>query len=151
MGKKNVTLKKLRGQLNRQVCLVVGICVILIVGLSEIFSGNAIVSLRDSNAEENLLSKSTTNAKLINEWLIRQGDILTTVADSLSYMGFTDDDKITNYIAGELERNQDAMMYYVCFEENKKVLPANHSKIDLDPTERDWWKTGGFINGYYCG
>lgn len=140
MGKKNVTLKKLRGQLNRQVCLVVGICVILIVGLSEIFSGNAIVSLRDSNAEENLLSKSTTNAKLINEWLIRQGDILTTVADSLSYMGFTDDDKITNYIAGELERNQDAMMYYVCFEENKKVLPANHSKIDLDPTERDWWK-----------
>ena len=62
-------------------------------------------------------------------------------------MNTKDPDTIMNYLEKNLSENKDALMYYVCFGYDGGVLPADHSKLDLDPTTRDWWKQAIAKNG----
>lgn len=73
-------------------------------------------------------------------WLSAQAQVVHSMANSLVYMNTTDKDEIEGYLEASLKENDNALMYYVCFEYNKSVFPADHSEVDLDPTSREWWK-----------
>lgn len=83
----------------------------------------------------------------MNEWLIEQGNIAHTITNAVAFMNTKDPDTIMNYLEKNLSENKDALMYYVCFGYDGGVLPADHSKLDLDPTTRDWWKQAIAKNG----
>ena len=54
-------------------------------------------------------------------------------------MNTKDTDHVMDYLEKALSENKEALMYYLCFGYDGGVFPANHSKIDLDPTT----ETGG--------
>ena len=83
----------------------------------------------------------------MNEWLSEQGNIAHTITNAVAFMNTKDPDTIMNYLEKNLSENKDALMYYVCFGYDGGVLPADHSKLDLDPTTRDWWKQAIAKNG----
>ena len=60
--------------------------------------------------------------------------------NALAVMDRDDTDAIMDYLEVNLNENENALMYYCCFGYDGGVLPADHSKLDLDPTTRDWWK-----------
>ena len=92
-------------------------------------------------------AEAQTNAGVVNEWLIEQGNIAHTITNAVAFMNTKDPDTIMNYLEKNLSENKDALMYYVCFGYDGGVLPADHSKLDLDPTTRDWWKQAIAENG----
>ena len=92
-------------------------------------------------------AEAQTNAGVVNEWLIEQGNIAHTITNAVAFMNTKDPDTIMNYLEKNLSENKDALMYYVCFGYDRGVLPADHSKLDLDPTTRDWWKQAIAKNG----
>ncbi len=79
------------------------------------------------------------NAKIIDEWLKDQGNIVQTMAESLSISNYEDTDAIEDYLEQCLSNNPSALMYYVCYDYDGGVYPADHSVLDLDPTTRGWW------------
>lgn len=92
-------------------------------------------------------AEAQTNAGVVNEWLIEQGNIAHTITNAVAFMNTKDPDTIMNYLEKNLSENKDALMYYVCFGYDGGVLPADHSQLDLDPTTRDWWKQAIAENG----
>lgn len=92
-------------------------------------------------------AEAQTNAGVVNEWLIEQGNIAHTITNAVAFMNTKEPDTIMNYLEKNLSENKDALMYYVCFGYDGGVLPADHSKLDLDPTTRDWWKQAIAKNG----
>ena len=92
-------------------------------------------------------AEAQTNAGVVNEWLIEQGNIAHTITNAVAFMNTKDPDTIMNYLEKNLSENKDALMYYVCFGYDGGVLPSDHSKLDMDPTTREWWKQAIAKNG----
>ena len=80
-----------------------------------------------------------SNAELINEWIKAQGEKVELMKASLMKMDYEDTAAIENYLEDCLKQNPSALMYYVCYDYDGGVFPADHSKLDLDPTTRSWW------------
>ncbi len=93
-----------------------------------------------SNEKELLLSQAEDNALVMEHWLQEQGSIVHTMKTALEQMKTADTAVIMDYLQANLEENDSALMYYCCFGYDGGVFPADHSKLDLDPTTRDWWK-----------
>lgn len=93
-----------------------------------------------SNEKELLLAQAEDNALVMEHWLQEQGSIVHTMKTALEQMKTADTAVIMDYLQANLEENDSALMYYCCFGYDGGVFPADHSKLDLDPTTRDWWK-----------
>lgn len=108
----------------------------------------ALVSVNAANISKNLVNYGQTivkqdasnNAKIINDWLTEQGNNVSLMTKTLSIMEYEDTEAIENYIADCMTDNSSALMYYVCYDYDGGVYPADHSVLDLDPTTRGWWK-----------
>lgn len=133
MGKRMRTIKT-------SISVSVTLMVIVLIVITTVFScmTNRKIMIQD---EENLIqSEADKSAETINGWLEKQAETIHTMCTTLKYMDTKDADVIMDYLEKNLNENGNALMYYCCLEDEKAVLPANHSSIDLDPTERDWWK-----------
>ena len=128
------------GTVKGSVSFFVAVCIMVIIVVSQISVSVVVGKILVQDSKTELWSEAEENADIINGWMERQADILTTMKNSLVYLNDTDHEKIMDYLNLNLSENEDALMYYVCFEYDKSVLPADHSKLDLDPTERVWWK-----------
>lgn len=121
----------------------IALLVILLMALSiaVIVTINVIDSSKNLNIDEKALvqSYSKDNAKTINAWLNEQGAILELIKYNVSNMKYEDTDAIEDYLEEVLPLNPAALMYYVCYDYDGGVYPANHSVLDLDPTTRGWW------------
>ncbi|MDD6481872.1 MAG: methyl-accepting chemotaxis protein [Lachnospiraceae bacterium] len=140
-------MKKIGKSIKGRISIAITILVTLLIAVTTI---NSSVMSRNRMLEDEkklLSSEAQINAKVINQWLQRQADIVHTMSSTLEYMNTRDGDAIMNYLGKNLSENESALMYYCCLENEKTVLPADHSTIDLDPTERDWWKQAIEKNG----
>lgn len=142
MGKVNKKMSRVVGgqSLSTRVIIVVAILMLGLIVVSEICSGIVIQTLMTDNCEQILEAKSTANAKIIDNWASDQMHRLDGMITSLEAARTLEHESIMMYLEKQLENNPGALMYYVCFEYDKSVNPADHSVLDLDPTERDWWK-----------
>lgn len=91
--------------------------------------------------------QAQTNASVVNEWLNEQANIVHTIRNSVAFSNSKDIEQIMNYLEQCLAANDNALMYYLCLAYDGGVFPADHSKLDLDPTTRDWWKQAIEKNG----
>lgn len=130
---------KERRTIKQGILSVVSISIIVVILLSLVLSSNMIQKNLKESARQYVTLESKETASEINGWLKNQGTILHTMKNSLVFMNDTNHEKIENYLEESLTDNSEALMYYVCFEYDKSVLPADHSVVDLDPTTREWW------------
>lgn len=141
--------KEKKGTIKGRVSVFVAICIMLIIAISQICNSIVVNNLLTNDSIASLESDAEDNARTINEWIERQAGILTTIKDNLEFEGDTDHEKIMNYLEKALGSNEDALMYYACFEYDRSVLPANHAEVGVDPTTRDWWvaavESGGIV------
>lgn len=128
--------KTIKGKLtfNTAVFIVVAIIV------CEIVSVNALKSNMTNQTKQYVSKEAQTNARVINEWLQGQANTVHTITNTIAFMNTKDTEQVMDYLEKSLGENKDALMYYLCFGYDGGVFPADHSKLDLDPTTRDWWK-----------
>lgn len=131
---------KVKGSIRFRIAGLVTVGIVLIIFVTAIINGVSMKKVMVDNENVILSDEAVSNAKIINQWLERQGDIVHTLRNSLAFMNEKNENKIMDYLEENLACNEDALMYYCCFGYNGGVLPANHSELDLDPTTRDWWK-----------
>lgn len=136
-----------KGTIRGRIELAITLGTILIIAITVV---NSVLMTRNNmvRSEKQLLTEDAdTNAQVIDQWLLKEAGIIHTMRDTLAYMNTKDGETIMNYLEKQLGENEDALMYYCCLEKEKSVLPADHSTLDLDPTERDWWKQAVSENG----
>ena len=125
----------IRGKVNAYVILQMVIVVTILITISSI----QYASSMQSRANELILQEAENNSKIINNWLIKQGEFLEIMKATLSKMKYEDTTAIEDYLAECLKINPSALMYYACYDYDGGVYPADHSVLDLDPTTRGWW------------
>ena len=123
------------------------VSLILAILICELLSVSTLQSNLTSQARNYVEAQANTNASVVNEWLVEEGNIVHTIRNGVAFMNTKDTDQIMDYLEVNLAANEDALMYYVCFAYDGGVFPADHSKLDLDPTTRDWWKMAIAENG----
>jgi methyl-accepting chemotaxis protein len=128
--------KTIRGKITLQTAIYLIVTIII----CEIVSVNALQSNMTSQAEDYINMEAENNAKIVNEWLVEQANIVHTIRNAIEHMDSDDKNEIMDYLAVNLEANENALMYYFCLGYDGGVFPADHSVLDLDPTTRDWWK-----------
>ncbi len=119
---------------------VVTLCMVLIIVATVTNSAVSTKNIMEASIKGILSANAGNNAAIIDGWISEQGSIVRTMCSTLTYMDPKDTQTIMDYLQQNLQENEDALMYYCCFGYDGAVYPADHSSLDLDPTERDWWK-----------
>lgn len=127
------------GSIRGKLILYILLCAIVIIGTTGVINCIILRSAVTNSEQDVLVAEANGNSDIINEWLVRQGDVVETLKSALEVMDRDDEDAIMDFLAASLEEHQEALMYYCCFGYNGGVLPADHSTLDLDPTTRSWW------------
>lgn len=130
-----------------QIELIITLCTVFIIAVICIINGISTKNIMESNEKELLKKTAVITSHVINGWLEEQADIVHTIRNGLAYMNSKDTEAIMDYLELNLAENENALMYYCCFSYDKGVFPADHSTLDLNPTERDWWKQAIAENG----
>lgn len=140
-------MKRQKGSIRGRIELAITLSTILIIVVTVVNSAWMTRNNMVTNAKQLLTTNAQTNAKVIDQWLNEEAAVVHTMRNTLAYMDTKDGDTIMNYLEKQLNDNENALMYYCCLQKEKSVLPADHSSLDLDPTERDWWKQAVAKNG----
>lgn len=140
-------MKRITTTIKGQIELLITLCTIFIIAVICIINGISTKDIMVSEEKDLLEKTASTTSNVISEWLEEQADIVHTMRNALAYMDKKDTDAIMNYLELNLSENENALMYYCCFAYDKGVFPADHSELDLNPTERDWWKQAIAENG----
>lgn len=128
--------KTIKGKLTFNTAIFIVVAIIV----CEIVSVNALKSNMTNQTKQYVSKEAQTNARVINEWLQGQANTVHTITNTIAFMNTKDTEQVMDYLEKSLGENKDALMYYLCFGYDGGVFPADHSKLDLDPTTRDWWK-----------
>lgn len=131
----------LKGSIRFRIAGLVTVGIVVIILVTAFINGATTKNVMIDNEGIILSDEAVSNAKVINQWLEKQGSIVHTLRNSLAFMNEKNEQKIMDYLEENLAGNEDALMYYCCFGYNGGVLPADHSELDLDPTTRSWWIT----------
>lgn len=131
--------KKFMWGIKNRIITMVGLLMILAVIVVVVIS--LISSTRNLREDENvlLMAYAEDNARTMEAWLDKQGGILELVCATVQNMKYENVDDIEDYLEHALAKNSAALMYYVCYDYDGGVYPADHSVLDLDPTTRAWW------------
>lgn len=127
------------GSIKGRIILYVALCTIVIIAVTAALSSIVLKDALQTSEHNVLIAEAEGTGDTIDQWLIRQADIVETMKSALAEMDKDDREGIMDFLETNLSQNQDALMYYCCFGYNGGVLPANHSSLDLDPTTRSWW------------
>lgn len=127
------------GSIKGRIILYVALCTIVIIAVTAALSSIVLKDALQTSEHNVLIAEAEGTGDTIDQWLIRQADIVETMKGALAEMDKDDREGIMDFLETNLSQNQDALMYYCCFGYNGGVLPANHSSLDLDPTTRSWW------------
>lgn len=137
------------GSIKGRIIVYVALCTVVIIVVTAALSSIVLRSALQTSEHNVLIAEAQGTGDTIDQWLIRQADIVETMKSALAEMNKNDVEGIMDFLEVNLSQNRDALMYYCCFGYNGGVLPANHSSLDLDPTTRSWWKDalaeGGLI------
>ena len=116
------------------------IFVMIIIVVMGVVGAIAIHKTVTDETNQLLSMQSSTTAQTIDNWLIAEGAKVHGIKQAVEQMDYNNTDAIMDYIDKALKDNENALMYYICYDYDGGVFPADHSKLDLDPTSRGWWK-----------
>lgn len=127
------------GSIKGRIILYVALCTIVIIAVTAALSSIVLKDALQTSEHNVLIAEAEGTGDTIDQWLIRQADIVETMKSALAEMDKNNREGIMDFLETNLSQNKDALMYYCCFGYNGGVLPANHSSLDLNPTTRSWW------------
>lgn len=127
------------GSIKGKIIIYVTLCIVVIIAVTAAINSFVLRGALIDSEHELLITEAENNSEIIDEWLIRQADIVETMKNALATMDKNDVNAIMDFLEVNLTQNKDALMYYCCFGYNGGVFPADRSVLDLDPTTRSWW------------
>lgn len=123
-----------------RIAILITLCTLVIIVAMIANIAISINNIMISDEKQLLQEDAESNADTINQWLDEQSSIVHTLGIGLQYMNTSDTNAIMDYLEVNLAENESALMYYCCFGYDGGAFPADHSTLDLDPTERGWWR-----------
>lgn len=137
--KRNDKKQSFLGSIKGRIIFYAALCTILIITVTAVVNSIVLNDALKTSEHNVLLVKAESTSDIIDEWLMGQANILETMKSALETMDKDDTNAIMDFLQDNLVNNEEALMYYCCFGYNGGVMPADHSKLDLDPTTRSWW------------
>jgi len=132
---------KKRFGLAAKISIIAAICMFIVAAVVQTTFFFRFRSAMFEREGQSLEIQSAEEAGKINEWLTGQAEILSTIGATMEFNNNKDPEYLMDYLENSLKQNEYALMYYITFAYNKSIYPADHSTVDLDPTERGWWKS----------
>ncbi len=127
------------GSIKGRIIMYVMLCTVVIIAVTACINTLVLQDALKTSEQELLMTEAESNSEVIDEWLVRQGDVVRTMQSALEIMDSNDKEAIMDFLEVNLANNKDALMYYCCFGYDGGIFPADHSSLDLDPTTRSWW------------
>ena len=128
------------GTIKGRIATFVTVCTVIILTITTVVSCTITRNVMVKDAKTLLAEQAEGNAKVMDEWLQEEGKIISSMAIALSGMDIENKEAIMDYLELNLKENENVLMYYCCFGYDGGAFPADHSKPELDPTTREWWK-----------
>lgn len=128
------------GSIKGNIISYVALCTVIIIAVTATLNSVVMRNVLITNGHNTLTADAENASELIDEWLVRQASIVSTMKSGLETMNKDDMEAVMDYLNANLSKNSDALMYYCCLGFDGGVFPADHSTLDLDPTTRGWWK-----------
>lgn len=122
-----------------KIIIYVAISMVAMIAITAVINSIVLNSALKNSEYNVLVTKAEGTSDTIDDWLTGQATVIEMIKNALEGMDKDDPEAIMDFLSRNLEDNDDALMYYCCFGYNGGVLPADHSKLDLDPTTRSWW------------
>lgn len=144
---KDSTKQSFIGTIKGRIIAYVAVSTIVIIAVTALINSIVLNNALKTSEHSVLTAKADSTSEIIDEWLISQANIVGTMKSALETMDREDTEEIMDFLGENLAKNQDALMYYCCFGYNGGVYPADHSKLDLDPSTRSWWQEALAKNG----
>ena len=139
MSKEKKTKQSFLDSIKGRIILYVVLCTIVMIAVTAVINSIVLKDALITSEYDILIEEAESNSDIIDEWLIRQADIVETMKSALATMDSENKDGIMDFLEENLAENEDALMYYCCFGYEGGAFPADHSALDLDPTTRSWW------------
>ncbi len=141
-------LGSIRGKVQSAVMVFTMLAIFVAVFTISISYKNYIVT----SSQEQLKVKAEDNAEYIDSWLLRQKDIMITLADRISKMEYTNPEKIVKVLGDNIKNNEIAMEYYITYDHDYSHVNAETGQemkgaawtssgydVPVDPEERVWF------------
>lgn len=87
---------------------------ILAILVCEIVSVCTIRNNMNRQTRSYVSMQAQTNARVVNEWLNEQANIVHTIRNTIAFANSKDTEQIMNYLEQCLAANDNALMYYLC-------------------------------------
>ena len=96
-----------------QITMQMVISLVLAILVCELLSVSSLQNNMTTQAGNFVEVQAVTNANVVNEWLVEQGNIVHTIRNGVAFMNTKDTDQIMDYLEVNLAENEDVLMYYV--------------------------------------
>lgn len=136
-------MKKLLGSIKNRITFFLGLSIVVVIIVCMFISAYALNSNITENIEDYLKMEADTKAEIINSWLEKQAITVENMKTAITILDNTGAgvEEIQEYLSDCLSDNENALMYYMCYENQDKAFMAGGETLDLVVTEREWWKT----------
>ena len=128
-------------RMDQSISLVIGCCIAIVLIVSELCGAGVIQKVMLEDNSQIIRSMAEDNGNVVKQWLAKQESILNTLKEGVEQQAAEgwDSVQVMDYLERVLPQNDVALMYYVCLADDT-LLPADHSKIELDVQSRSWWR-----------
>lgn len=100
------------GSIKGNIISYVAICTAGIIVVTATLNSLVMRNVLVTNGHNMLMKEAENAGELMNEWLVRQADIVDTMKSGLETMDRDDMEAVMDYLNANLSRNEDALMYY---------------------------------------
>ena len=91
------------------------ICIVIIIAATAVINSLVLRKALITSQENLLIEQAELNSQIIDEWIVKQGNIVVAMKNALVTMDRTDENAIMDFLNSNLKENEDALMYYCCF------------------------------------
>lgn len=128
------------GSIKNRISIFVGASLLAVILICQFVSTYTLNRNLSESISDYVEMEADTKADVVNAWLNNQAETVNQMAQAAMALGAKDKTKIQEYLGTCLAQNENALMYYMCYEDETTAYMAGGDTLSLNVTERYWWK-----------
>ena len=128
------------GSIKNRISIFVGASLLAVILICQFVSTYTLNRNLSDSISDYVEMEADTKADVVNAWLNNQAETVKQMAQAAMALGAKDKAKIQEYLGTCLAQNENALMYYMCYEDETTAYMAGGDTLSINVTERDWWK-----------
>lgn len=131
---------KQKGKIKGKITNRTGLCIFVVIFICELISAVTMSRVMKNTMKDYVNMESDTKAELMDAWLEKQEMNVNQMATAITNMENPTPEVIQKYLGECMSQNENALMYYMCYENQPVAYMADGESLEIAVTERGWWK-----------